>query len=172
MNTNTEEFVWYCWIRAYNALKGKRRTNNKWATTWQNRQNECTPTQRRLRLAWASTQSDQSLRCPHEECLVLSYPLRAVRRLWSDWVDAQADLSLRWAHTHFVGFVMSRLKLNFILSRCAKTGSSFNFVSVKETFKKCNPSDFKFYLSKLTYKKSPYGVMLNLLRCLYNCLMQ
>ena len=25
------------------------------------------------------------------------------------WVDAQADLSLRWAHTHFVGFVMSRL---------------------------------------------------------------
>ena len=24
--------------------------------------------------------------------------------------DAQADLSLRWAHSHFVGFVMSRLK--------------------------------------------------------------
>ena len=33
------------------------------------------------------------------------------RRLWSDWADAQADLSLRWAHTHFVGFVMSRLIL-------------------------------------------------------------
>ena len=29
---------------------------------------------------------------------------------WSDWADAQTDLSLRWAHTHFVGFVMSRLK--------------------------------------------------------------
>ena len=28
---------------------------------------------------------------------------------WSDWVDAYADLSLRWAHTHFVGFVMSWL---------------------------------------------------------------
>ena len=27
--------------------------------------------------------------------------------------DAQADLSLRWAHTHFVGFVMSRLILWF-----------------------------------------------------------
>ena len=26
-----------------------------------------------------------------------------------DWADAQADLSLRWAHSHFVGFVMSRL---------------------------------------------------------------
>ena len=39
------------------------------------------------------------------------------RRLWSDWADAQADLSLRWAHTHFVGFVMSRLK-------CLDIGSS------------------------------------------------
>ena len=24
-----------------------------------------------------------------------------------DWADAQTDLSLRWAHTHFVGFVMT-----------------------------------------------------------------
>ena len=40
---------------------------------------------------------------------VLSYPLSAKRRLWSDWVDAQADLNLRWAHTHFVGFVMKWL---------------------------------------------------------------
>ena len=39
----------------------------------------------------------------------LSYPLSARRRLWSDWADAKADLSFRWAHTHFVGFVMSRL---------------------------------------------------------------
>ena len=30
------------------------------------------------------------------------------RRFWSDWADAQANLSLRWAHTHFVGFIMSR----------------------------------------------------------------
>ena len=40
---------------------------------------------------------------------VLSYPLSAQRRLWSDWADAQADLSLCWAHTHFVGFVMMQL---------------------------------------------------------------
>ena len=40
---------------------------------------------------------------------VFSYPLSAQRRLWSHWADAQADLNLRWAHTHFVGFVMSRL---------------------------------------------------------------
>ena len=37
---------------------------------------------------------------------VLSYPLSAQRRLWSDWADAQADLSLCWAHSHFVGFVL------------------------------------------------------------------
>ena len=40
---------------------------------------------------------------------VLSYPMSAQRRLWSDRADAQADLSLRWAHTHFVGFVTRRL---------------------------------------------------------------
>ena len=39
---------------------------------------------------------------------VLSYPLSAQRRLWSDWADAQADLSLCWAHSHFVGFVTRR----------------------------------------------------------------
>ena len=38
---------------------------------------------------------------------VLSYPLSAQWRLWSDWAKAQADLSLHWAHTHFVDFVMS-----------------------------------------------------------------
>ena len=40
---------------------------------------------------------------------VLSYPMSAQQRLWSDWVDAQADLSLHWAHSHFVGFVTSQL---------------------------------------------------------------
>ena len=41
---------------------------------------------------------------------ILSYTLSAQRRLWSDWAGAQADLSLRWAHSHFVCFVMSRLR--------------------------------------------------------------
>ena len=35
--------------------------------------------------------------------------LHADSKDWSDWVDAQADLSLRWAHSLFVGFVMSWL---------------------------------------------------------------
>ena len=37
-----------------------------WASSWQNQQNGMC-TQWRLRSAWASAQSDQSLRCPHEE---------------------------------------------------------------------------------------------------------
>ena len=77
---------------------------NKRATSWQNVQNGMCA-QRRLRSAWASAQTDQSLHCPHEETLCPN----AQRRLWSDWADAQADLSLRWAQSHFVRFVMRRL---------------------------------------------------------------
>ena len=82
---------------------------SKWAATQQNQQSDCAP----------SEDSDQPGHLPSlirvfavhmKKDWVLSYPLSTQWRLWSDWVDAQADLSLRWAHTHFVGFVMSRLK--------------------------------------------------------------
>ena len=75
-----------------------------WAATWQNQQSECAP----------SEDSDQP---GHPPSLIRVFAMRSMgswrlqlsscgqRRLWSDW----ADLSLRWAHTHFVGFVMSRL---------------------------------------------------------------
>ena len=70
-----------------------------------------------IRPVWSEPNEDSdqpgqsliSLRC------AFSRQLRAARanseqlRLWSDWADAQADLILRWAHSHFVGFVMSRL---------------------------------------------------------------
>ena len=47
---------------------------NNWAASWQNQQNGMC-TQRRIRSAWASDQSDQSLRCPHmKKDWVLSYP--------------------------------------------------------------------------------------------------
>ena len=55
-------------------------------------------TQWRLRSAWASAQSDQSLCCLPEESWVLSYSLSTQRRHWSDWANAQADPSLCWAH--------------------------------------------------------------------------
>ena len=48
-----------------------------------------------------------------KKACVLSYPLSAQQRLWSDWADAQADLSLPWAHSHFVGFLMRQLKCYF-----------------------------------------------------------
>ena len=53
---------------------------------------------------------------------ILSYPLNAQRRLWSDW-----------AHSHFVGFVMRRLimKRNFD-SQTAWNGGLCNFLSPSE----------------------------------------
>ena len=81
----------------------------KWATTRQNQQNECAP----------SEDSDQPGHLPSlirvfavrmKKPWALSYPMSTQRRLWSDWADAQSDQSLRWAHTHFVGFVVSWLK--------------------------------------------------------------
>ena len=75
--------------------------------------------QRRLRSAWASAQSDQSSLSAWRNLRPLAtYWAQSKdsnqsghpqRKLWSDWADGQADLSLRWAHTRFVGFVMSRL---------------------------------------------------------------
>ena len=79
-----------------------------WATTWQNQQCECAP----------SEDSDQP---GHPPSLIRVFAVRSMgspgpklsscgqRRLRSDWADAQAYLSLRWAHSHFVSFVMSRL---------------------------------------------------------------
>ena len=89
------------------------KTNTIRAASWQNRQCGCVP----------SENSDQPGHPPTlitvldvrmKKALVLSYPLSAQRRLWSDWADAQADLSLRFAHTHFVGFVTRRLIINYV----------------------------------------------------------
>ena len=59
-------------------------TKCKWAATWQNQQNDCAP----------SKDSDQPGHLPSlirflavrmKKAWVLSYPLSAQRRLWSDW---------------------------------------------------------------------------------------
>ena len=61
---------------------------------------------------------------------VLSYPLSAQRRPWSDWADAQADLSLRWAQSfccfcheaaHFVYTFFSLLQVAPIFLLCLKS---------------------------------------------------
>ena len=99
------------------------------AEPWQNQQNECAP----------SEYSDQPGHPPSlirvfavrmKKAWVLSYPLNGQRRLWSDWADAQADLSFRWAHSHFVGFVMSWLKWSQMLISLSKASvCSFHCVS-------------------------------------------
>ena len=59
--------------------------------------------QRRLRSAWASTQSDQSLLSTWRKLGSLATHW-AHSEDWSDWTDVQADLSLRWAHISFCLF--------------------------------------------------------------------
>ena len=60
--------------------------------------------QRRLRSAWASAQSEQSLRCPHEEALGPYLPTESTTKTLIRRVNAQADLSLCWAHRSFCWF--------------------------------------------------------------------
>ena len=85
---------------------------NIWAATRQNQQCGCAP----------SEDSDQPGHPPSlirvfavrmKKAWVLSYPLSAQRRLWSDW-----------AHSHFVGFVMSRFICFFDLPVIAKIPKS------------------------------------------------
>ena len=67
-------------------------------------------TQQRLRSAWHPPSLIWVFAVGMKKAWILSYPLSAQRRLWSNWADAQADLSLHWEHSYFVGFVMLRLK--------------------------------------------------------------
>ena len=58
--------------------------------------------QQRLGSAWAPTHlSDQSSLSAWKKPWVLSYPLSAQERLWSDWADAYTDESLCWANRSF-----------------------------------------------------------------------
>ena len=61
---------------------------------------------------------------------VLSYPLSAQRRLWSDWADAQADMNRRLAYTHFVGFAMSWLKLSDLAVILTHPGSEMSVMFI------------------------------------------
>ena len=107
-----------------------------WAASWQNQQNDIAP----------SEGSDQPGHPPH---LLRVFAVRWVakdpRSLhadsedWSDWADAQAYLSLRWAHTHFVGFVMSRLRFP---SPVTVSKWRFSKLMARQTIKMtCGPSE-------------------------------
>ena len=61
--------------------------------------------QRRLRSAWASVQSDQSLRCPHEETFGFQLPIERTAKILVPsliWVFAERTC-------HFVFLIMRRL---------------------------------------------------------------
>ena len=71
------------------------------------------PAKTHISLAWAYAQSDQSLGCPQEESLGPTVPIDCTAKT-DQTADAQADLSLCWAHTHFVDFVISWLRLRLL----------------------------------------------------------
>ena len=115
------------WQNQQNGMCAQWRLRSAWASA-QSNQSSLSAWRKLGSLAtyWAhSEDSDQTGRLPRlaqmpslirvfavrmKKAWVLSYQLSAQRRLWSDLADAQADLSLRWTHSHFVGFVMRRLK--------------------------------------------------------------
>ena len=85
---------------------------SKWAASWQNQQNDYAP----------SEDSDQPGHPPSlirvfavcmKKAWVLSYPLGAQWRLWSDWTDAQADLCLHLAHKPFCWFCREAAQVCF-----------------------------------------------------------
>ena len=110
-----------------------------WAATWQNQQNECAPSE-----DWDQPGHPPSLirvfAVRMKKAWVLSYPLSAQLRLWSDWADAQADLSFRLVHSHIVGFVMSRLNY-FLFEQQSQSWNSIYETEYDKTNKMtCAPS--------------------------------
>ena len=80
-------------------------SNDIWDAAWQNQQSDLCA-QRRLWSAWAFAQSDQSLRCPHEETLGPQLPIECTAKTlirlggwpgWTVFAGRTGDL---------VGFVM------------------------------------------------------------------
>ena len=67
-----------------------------------------------------------------KKALVLSCPLNAQRRLWSDWADAQADLSLRWAQSFcWLCHKAAHISKNVIFCSLFPTMPRHNFHKVK-----------------------------------------
>ena len=91
-----------------------------WAASWQNQQNGMCA-QRKLRSAWASAHSDQSLPFSVWKKLESFATHWALSEDWSDWADAQADLSLGWVHSHLVGFVMRRFIFTYRWHCCSSS---------------------------------------------------
>ena len=87
----------------------------KWAASWQNQQNGMCAKQR-LRSAWPSAQSDQSLLSAWRKLgFLATHWAHSEDR--SHQADAQADLSLYWAHVPFCRFCRALAHLKFIYGK-------------------------------------------------------
>ena len=86
----------------------KKVTKMIWASSWQNQQSDCAPSEDQISLGIRPVWSESSLSAWRNLGSLATH--QAHSKDWSDCADAQADLSLRWVHSHFVGFVMSQLK--------------------------------------------------------------
>ena len=90
---------------------------------------------RRLRSAWTSANSGQSLRCPHDETLV-SYPLSVQRK---------ADLSFRSAHMSFCCFCHAAAHI----TKALMASGSFLFIP-----RTCNLDPYTFPKISAFFKNS------------------
>ena len=106
-----------------------------WAASSQNQQNGMCA-QRRLRSAWASEKSDQSLRCAlNGKLKTQAFFMRTAKSLIT-LANAQADLSLRWAHSHFVGFETRRLNFTFRFASIKLNSIKLDKLRVKDVTKR------------------------------------
>ena len=81
-------------------------------------------TQRRLRSAWASAQSDQSSLAAWRKAWVLSYPMNALPELWSDW-----SVSLLGAHVILlVLFCCGSIKKYYKMEHLFGTGMVYPYI--------------------------------------------
>ena len=94
---NIKKISWHKWFSVWNTHK------IMWAASRQNQQNGLCA-RRRLRSAWESTQSDQSLRCPHEESLGPYLPIERTAK--TDQTGRMSRLTSSLAHMPFFGFVV------------------------------------------------------------------
>ena len=93
--------------------------------------------QRRLRSAWASAQSDQSLRCPHEETLGpwLSIERTAKTLICPGWSESSLGVHSFCLFCHVAAHLLTVCPCASFSSRChgkaemGNCGTSFSFVS-------------------------------------------
>ena len=117
-----------------------------WAASWQNQQNGMCA-QQRLRSAWTTTQSDQSLLCAQWVAKDTSFLHET---------DAQADLSLHWAHMPFCWFChgVARFWSFYQLTFIFLSSGSFCLSSLMPPCLSFFPLILSFFLSMYSFMLS------------------